>query len=84
MDFAGLWTPGLTHYQVVQTGPRSLHVRIVTRKDSVKRDIMELMIELLKEAGFPEHSVEITVQSVPEIPPDPKTGKTPMIIPYSN
>lgn len=83
MEVVGFFFPGLRHYQIVQTGPASAKLRVVTDMppERVEENIRALLSELAREKGFPLQGIEVRVEVVDEISPDPRTGKTPILIP---
>ncbi len=84
MDLVGLFFPGLKHYQVVQTSEADIALRCVVEGDheQARKDADALIEEFLQEKGLTRAEVSVTVEFVDGIPPNPKTGKTPLIIPF--
>lgn len=82
MDMVGLFFPGMAQYQVEQTGPKDAVLRIVADDEvGVKKYIDENLPEYFASIGLDPADVTVTVQLVKDIPLNPKTGKTPIIIP---
>lgn len=83
MEMVGFFFPGLQQYQLQQTGPNSTKLLIVAEGDPGKNraKVMELYSDFLKEHGVGPSAVDFSIEFVDSIPPDPKTGKTPIIIP---
>lgn len=86
MDLVGLFFPGLLHYQVVQTSARAVVLRCVVTgdHDQARKDAEALIDEFLKEKGITRNDISVSVEFVDDIPPDPRTGKTPIIIPLKS
>lgn len=81
MELVGLFFPGLKHYQVVQTGPRHVKFVVVAEgsDEEIKTQVNGLVPEFLSNLGIKPEAIEIEISVVKEIPPDPRTGKTPII-----
>jgi phenylacetate-CoA ligase len=83
LDLVGLFFPGLKHYQVVQTGESDVSLRCVVEGDHevATKDANVLIDEFLKEKMLTRADLNLTIEFVDNIPPDPITGKTPIIVP---
>ena len=75
--------PGLEKFQFVQTGPDRLIMKAVVHgeKASIVPAIHGRIIEILSPKGL-DKTVQFEVESVDEIPNDPKTGKFRLVVPY--
>lgn len=82
MDLVGMFFPGLRHYQVVQTGNKSVVLKVVVDGDHATaiKDATALIAEFLKEQYITSTDVDVRVECVEHIDSDPRTGKTPLII----
>ncbi len=83
MDLVGLFFPGLKQYQIEQTGVRTVVLRMVVEGDRerITEEIQTLIGLLLAEKCLRKTDVDVQLSFVESIAPNPKTGKTPMIIP---
>lgn len=83
MDLVGLFFPGLLHYQVVQTGPRDIELRLVVEGDTKQAfENAEVLVDaFFKEKNISRDEVKLAIVFVKEILPNPKTGKTPIVVP---
>jgi phenylacetate-CoA ligase len=86
MDLVGLFFPGLKQYQIVQTAPTTVTMRLVA--DGDKKKILDFVTkiadELIKEKGLKWEDVDLKLEFVDKIDPNPKTGKTPIILPFKS
>jgi len=80
ITFVEFYSPGLKQFQVVRESPRSLCLRAVFTREGDKKLInlaRRRMQQILDDKGL--ESVEVKIEEVQAIPPDPVTGKTPLI-----
>ncbi len=82
MELVGLFFPRLKQYQIIQTGPKSATLKLAASgdKEKIKERVHAYIAEMLKAKGASEYSVILKIEFVKEILPDPRTGKTPIII----
>jgi phenylacetate-coenzyme A ligase PaaK-like adenylate-forming protein len=81
MDLVGLFIPGLKQYQIEQTGEASATFRLVAEnQEQVQKYIDAALPEFLSEVGLAPGDVDLKIEFVEKIAPNPKTGKTPIVI----
>ena len=83
MDLVGFFFPGLKQYQVVQTGPHHISVHAVFEGDQTKarEQGFALIDEMLAADKLTREDIEVKIEFVDQINPNPKTGKTPIVVP---
>ena len=82
MELVGFFLQGLKQYQIIQTSPTSMKVKIVVdgNVEGIKQKANEIIMQMLKENSLPDNSIKLELEFVSTIPPSAKTGKTPMVI----
>lgn len=83
MDMVGFFFPGLQQYQVVQKGPHQISVHAVFDGDQelARKRGFALIDEMLRSDGLTRDDIQVDIEFVNEILPNPKTGKTPIVVP---
>jgi phenylacetate-coenzyme A ligase PaaK-like adenylate-forming protein len=79
--FVEFFVPGLKRIQIVQKARNKLLLRIVTQNndDKIAMEARLRLNEILSAKKL-HHAVETEVERVDSIPPDPKTGKTKIVV----
>ncbi len=86
MEVVGFFFPGLKHYQIIQTSQKSICLKIAAEgnKKDIKKKIFAIIKNLFKEKNLPKNMInliDIKIELVKKINPNPKTGKTPILVP---
>lgn len=82
MDLVGLFIPELKQYQIEQTSFSSVIFRLVAgNKEQVRSYVEAALPEFLNSLGIKPDEIQITLEFTDKISHNPKTGKTPIIIP---
>ncbi len=84
LELVGFVAKGMKQYQAIQINRNSIKIKIVSEnnKKELREKLKSFISEILKEKNLPEQAIRLKIEFVNKIPPNPKTGKTPIIIPY--
>lgn len=82
LEIVGIFIPGLEKFQLIQSGPNQLLVKVVVRESrkTVIAALKQKLTDILSDRGL-EDAVEIVFQAVDRIETDSRTGKFRLIVP---